>query len=268
MAEGNAQSLGLEPQQLAVPDPVDVCPPMAGNGSVDGSTTSGLPEELRAARDTGYEGSRPEVRAMVPPQAERVLDLGCSSGVLGWSLKREQGVRTVVGVELEPAYAEDARKRLDDVHCLDLNDLPRRSDVLSALGRFDCIVAADVLEHLVEPWAVLDAAIETLKPGGALVVSLPNVRHWSVLRALIVQGTWPRADEGGIFDSTHLRWFALRDAIEMIEAAGLRVDAVEALYWHRRLLRPLAPLLRALDATRIREFLAPQFLIRALLDPR
>jgi hypothetical protein len=54
----------------------------------------------------------------------------------------------------------------------------------------------------------------------------------------------------------------------MIEAAGLRVDAVEALYWHRRLLRPLAPLLRALDATRIREFLAPQFLIRALLDPR
>ena len=240
---------------------------MISSGSVDRSTTSGLSEQLRAARDMGYEGSRPEVRALVPPQAERVLDLGCSSGALGWSLKREQGVRTVVGVEREPAYAEDARKKLDDVHCLDLNDLPHRGDVLMALGRFDCIVAADVLEHLVEPWAVLDAAVETLKPGGAVVVSLPNVRHWSVLRALIVQGTWPRKDEGGIFDSTHLRWFALRDAIGMIEAAGLRVELIRPLYWHGRLLRPLAPVLRALDATRLWEFLAPQFLIRALLDP-
>ena len=205
---------------------------------------------------------------MVPPQAERVLDLGCSSGVLGSRLKDEQGVRTVVGIELDPGYAEDARKRLDDVHCLDLNDLPGRDDVLMALGRFDCIVAADVLEHLVKPWAVLEAAVETLEPGGSVVVSLPNVRHWSVLRALLLQGTWPRADEGGIFDSTHLRWFALRDAIEMIEAAGLRIEAVRPLHWHRRLLRPLSPILRALDATRFREFFAPQFLIRARLDPK
>jgi methionine biosynthesis protein MetW len=204
---------------------------------------------------------------MVPPQAARVLDLGCSSGVLGSCLKEEQGVPTVVGIELDPAYAEDARERLDDVHCLDLNDLPRRDDVLMALGRFDCIVAADVLEHLVNPWDVLETAVETLEPGGSVVVSLPNVRHWSVLRALLIRGTWPRADEGGIFDSTHLRWFALRDAIEMIEAAGLTVEAVHLLHWRRRLLRPLAPILSALDATPLREFLAPQFLIRALLDP-
>ena len=231
------------------------------------STPSVSFPRLRAARGAGYEGSRPEVRGMVPPQAARVLDLGCSSGVLGSCLKEEQGVPTVVGIELDPAYAEDARERLDDVHCLDLNDLPRRDDVLMALGRFDCIVAADVLEHLVNPWDVLETAVETLEPGGSVVVSLPNVRHWSVLRALLIQGTWPRADEGGIFDSTHLRWFALRDAIEMIEAAGLTVDAVHLLHWRRRLLLPLAPILSALDATPLREFLAPQFLIRALLDP-
>ena len=111
---------------------------------------------------------------MVPPQAARVLDLGCSSGVLGSCLKEEQGVPTVVGIELDPAYAEDARERLDDVHCLDLNDLPRRDDVLMALGRFDCIVAADVLEHLVNPWDVLETAVETLEPGGSVVVSLPT----------------------------------------------------------------------------------------------
>ena len=48
-------------------------------------------------------------------------------------------MRSIVGIELDPAYAEDARRRLDDVHCLDLNDLPRRGHVLMALGRFDCI---------------------------------------------------------------------------------------------------------------------------------
>ena len=108
MAEGNAQSLGLESQEIAVTDPVAVGSPVISSGSVDRYTTSGLSEQLRAARDMGYEGSRPEVRELVPPQAERVLDLGCSSGALGWCLKREQGVRTVVGVEREPAYAEDA----------------------------------------------------------------------------------------------------------------------------------------------------------------
>jgi trans-aconitate methyltransferase len=263
----DAQTLGLKHRKIAATDDsVDVRPHTVGRAQARRSTSSGLSAQLRAGRVAGYEGSRPEVRALVPPQAVRVLDLGCSSGMLGWRLKEEQGVRSVAGIELEPAYAEDARTRLDEVHCLDLNDLPRRRDVLAALGQFDCIVAADVLEHLVEPWAVLDAAVQTLNPGGALVVSLPNVRHWSVLRALLVQGTWPRADEGGIFDSSHLRWFALRDATEMIEAAGLRIESVHPLHWYRRLLRPLSPIVRALDTTRLREFLAPQFLIRARLD--
>ena len=146
MAEGNAQSLGLESQEIAVTDPVAVGSPVISSGSVDRSTTSGLSEQLRAARDVGYEGSRPEVRALVPPQAERV-SISAAHPAHWAGPQAEQGVRTVVGVEREPAYAEDARKKLDDVHCLDLNDLPHRGDVLMALGRFDCIVAADVLEH-------------------------------------------------------------------------------------------------------------------------
>jgi SAM-dependent methyltransferase len=263
MAEGSSQRLSTDPQGTVVADRVSpgAAEPNGHPGSPAAASRSS--PRLRAARNAGYEGTRPEVRAMVPAQSARVLDLGCSSGVLGSSLKREQGVRTVVGVELDPVYADDARRRLDEVHCLDLNDLPGRRDLLTALGRFDCIVAADVLEHLVEPWAVLGAVAETLEPGGSVVVSLPNVRHWSVLRALLLRGSWPRADEGGIFDSTHLRWFTPRDAVDMIEAAGLSVETVRPLHWRRRLLRPLSPLLRALDATPLREFLAPQFLIRA-----
>ena len=95
----------------------------------------------------------------------------------------------------------------------------------SDLGRFDCIVAADVLEHLADPWTALREACGLLEPGGTVVVSLPNVRFFEVFWELGVRGRWPRRDHG-IFDATHLRWFTLRDARDLLEGAGLRVDEV------------------------------------------
>ena len=50
------------------------------------------------------------------------------------------------------------------------------------------------------------------------MVSLPNVRHWETFWQLGRRGTWPRRDVG-IFDRTHLRWFTLRDAYAMLDAA-------------------------------------------------
>ena len=178
------------------------------------------------ARVHAYEGARPELRALVPPDARRVLDLGCASGALGATLAAE-----VVGVERDPDRARTARTRLAAVVEAELETLD-----LAALGTFDCVVAGDVLEHLVDPWAVLARAAATLRPGGAAVVSLPNVRYWETFWALGARGTWPRRREG-IFDATHLRWFTLADAHALVRGAGLEVTAVR-----RRLrLRPTGP---------------------------
>ena len=153
-----------------------------------------------------------------------MLDLGCAAGGLAKLLKA-RGPVEVVGVELDATYAEAASAHCDRVVQADAEALARREDLEAELGRFDCLVAADVLEHLVDPWSALSAYARLLEPGGAAVVSLPNVAHWSTYAAL-VSGSWPRRPEG-IHDATHLRWFTLRDARELVEQAGLTVATVD-----------------------------------------
>jgi SAM-dependent methyltransferase len=176
----------------------------------------------RQARAHAYENARPEVAALVPPGARRVLDLGCASGALGAALKARQ-VCEVVGVEIDPAYARDAEARLDRVICADVT-------TAEADGPFDCLIAADVLEHVVDPWAVLARHAALLEPGGVAVISLPNARHWEVFVELGLRGTFPRRP-AGIFDATHLRWFTLRDARDLLLQAGLAPHAVTRRGW-------------------------------------
>jgi 2-polyprenyl-3-methyl-5-hydroxy-6-metoxy-1,4-benzoquinol methylase len=167
-------------------------------------------------RALAYQTPRPEIARHVPTTARRVLDLGCATGGLATLLP---GVE-VVGIERNRDYAAAAERHCARVICADVETLDP-----TGLGRFDCIVAADVLEHLVDPWSTLRAYAALLKPGGTAVVSLPNVAHWSTYAALI-KGSWPRNPEG-IHDATHLRWFTLRDARELLAQAGLTVSAVE-----------------------------------------
>jgi len=176
--------------------------------------------DLRERRAAAYENPRPDVRRLVPEADRRILDLGCSSGALGAALRAERGAE-VVGVEADPVYAERAAAVLDRVVHADLEDV----DLWTATAGegFECIVAADVLEHLRDPWLVLDRAVGLLAPGGSVVVSLPNVRFFWALGRLLARDRWPRDDEG-IFDATHLRWFAAPDARELVESAGLRVE--------------------------------------------
>ena len=176
--------------------------------------------DVRAVRAHAYENPRPEVVALVPPAARRVLDLGCSSGALGAAVKARQPAE-VVGIEIDPAYVRDATPRLDRVICAPLEDVDT-----TGLGTFDCLVAADVLEHLADPWTQLARFAALLEPGGRAVVSLPNVRHWETFWQLGRRGTWPTRSQG-IFDRTHLRWFTLFDAHGLFERAGLEVEQVE-----------------------------------------
>jgi 2-polyprenyl-3-methyl-5-hydroxy-6-metoxy-1,4-benzoquinol methylase len=177
--------------------------------------------EQRALRAAAYERARPEILDHVPATARRVLDLGCATGTTGAALKARQDAH-VTGIELEPEYAREAATRLDHVI---------EGDVATAAveGRFDTLIAADILEHLVDPWSTLRRYAALLEPGATVVVSLPNVGHWSTY-AHLARGSWPRKPEG-IFDATHLRWFTLADARELLAQAGLTPHTVVRRGW-------------------------------------
>lgn len=152
---------------------------------------------------------------------KRVLDLGCASGALAEQLTA-LGCQ-VVGVERDAEAAEAAL-----VHCqrvvvcdLDRDDL----DVLSALGEFDVVVAADVLEHLSDPGRLLQRLTTMLPEGGYLVTSIPNVAHGSVRLALL-DGRFPYADLG-LLDDTHLRFYTRQSMTQLLAESGFAIAYVE-----------------------------------------
>ena len=173
-----------------------------------------------AAPDPFYFGHvRPEVIALVPVTAQRVLDIGCGAGRLGEAIKQRQKA-TVSGIELDAAAAAAARLRLDHVWAGDVEQL----DVTILPGSFDAIVCADVLEHLREPERLLKQAREWLSPDGYFIASIPNVRHHSVIRSLL-QGNWTY-ESAGLLDRTHLRFFTRREIEKLFHRAGFAVEGM------------------------------------------
>jgi 2-polyprenyl-3-methyl-5-hydroxy-6-metoxy-1,4-benzoquinol methylase len=165
-----------------------------------------------------YANPRPEVTPLVPPDAHRVLDVGCSTGHLGAAL-RAKG-HSVTGIEADPMLAAEARERLDTVVEADVETLVARG--VDPGGPFDCVVCADVLEHLRDPWAVVAWAEGLLAPGGSLVVSVPNIRHLQTLWNVVVRRRWPYRSVG-IFDRTHLRFFARENLQELLSGTSLEI---------------------------------------------
>jgi SAM-dependent methyltransferase len=167
--------------------------------------------------DDGYfEHTRPELRALVPATARRVLDVGCGGGALGAVLKAERDCE-LVGVEAFAEAAARARTRLDDVLELDLDALEA---LPPASGSFDAMIFGDVLEHLRDPRRLLAALLPSLAPEGTLVFSIPNVRHWSVVCPLLVNGQWEYTD-AGLLDRTHVHFFTLREFLALLGDLGL-----------------------------------------------
>jgi len=154
------------------------------------------------------------LRSFIPDGA-RILDVGCGTG---GSTRTMTAGKTdqVVCVEPDPMRAAAARDRGFEVYC-DVFD----EQFASKHGKFDAIVFGDILEHLSDPAKAVALAHDCLSPDGAILVSVPNVAHWTI-RVKLLFGrfdytTW------GLMDATHLRWFTRRTLTSMLERQGFRI---------------------------------------------
>ncbi|RMI13260.1 class I SAM-dependent methyltransferase [Cellulomonas triticagri] len=158
--------------------------------------------------------SHAQVLSLVPAGSE-VLDVGCATGYLAEALVA-RGC-TVSGIEYDPEAAEKARPHLDHLVVGDLSTM----DVAAEFeGRtYDVLVFADVLEHVAEPAEVLRGLLALLRPGGSVVMSIPNVAHGS-LRLALLQGRW-QYTKVGLLDRTHIRFFTRKSVLELLDETGL-----------------------------------------------
>ena len=152
----------------------------------------------------------------------RALDLGCSTGAFGERLKQRFPAAHVTGIEASRAAAERAARRLDRVVNARLEDAD-----FASLGRFDVVIAGDVLEHLVNPWRTLERVRPLIAAGGRLLASVPNVRNLQVIADLLMNGRW-NYDERGLLDITHLRFFAFEDIRALFEDTGYVLESFRA----------------------------------------
>jgi methionine biosynthesis protein MetW len=170
---------------------------------------------------------RTDVLALVPEGAQRVLSLGCGGGRTEAELVKRGA--SVLGIEPHEPAARAAEQRGLEMLVGDAD-----STVGALAGReFDCLIYADVLEHIRDPEAVLEAHVPLLKPGGSVIISVPNFRHYSVLKHIFIKGEPPYTD-AGIFDRTHVRLTTRKLIRRWVEGAGLRIQRVELRAWRRR----------------------------------
>jgi 2-polyprenyl-3-methyl-5-hydroxy-6-metoxy-1,4-benzoquinol methylase len=187
-----------------------------------GKAPGGWDERGYGAKPPGYfEGVREDYIAELPvnPQV-RILEIGCGDGGTGYLALKERKCGEYCGVELLSSAAERAKERISEVVVGDVEEiaLPWSS------SSFDVLILSEVLEHLVDPWAVLKKLWPLLKPGAIVFASSPNVSNHRVIRMLI-RGDWNLTDMGRM-DKTHLRWFTPRSYAALFTSCGYVVDSV------------------------------------------
>ncbi len=154
---------------------------------------------------------------------KRVLEIGAGPGSITKHLQAA-GDCKVVALEID----EDAIARLtpycEKVYQADLNDTSW-PDLLSEDGKFDVIVAADVLEHVYDPWNTLALMMGLLEEGGNIVISLPHVGHSAVAACLLDEDFDYR--DWGLLDRTHIRFFGLKNMQSLFNKSGLHIKEAQ-----------------------------------------
>ncbi|HXO21325.1 MAG TPA: class I SAM-dependent methyltransferase [Thermoanaerobaculia bacterium] len=160
-----------------------------------------------------YGEVRRDVAPFIPPGTRRVLEIGCGRGLTGEFLQRTFGCQ-VTGVEMNSVIAREAAGRLHAVLAGDVQKLALgQSD-----GGFDVVLALELVEHLPEAERFLSRALELVRPGGRVVLSIPNVGHYAIVDDLLA-GRWDYLPVG-LLCYTHFRFFTRHTLADWLRRCG------------------------------------------------
>jgi len=156
------------------------------------------------------------------PKGSRVLEFGPATGFMSRYLRDELNC-SVTGFEYSPEAAAQASSFCEQMI---VGDVEEASLWKSLHPPYDVVIFADVLEHLREPQSVLARCREILSEDGRLLISIPNIAHWTIRWGLL-RGNFDYTS-CGILDNTHLKFFTKKTLMEMIQAAGFVVEEMKS----------------------------------------
>jgi 2-polyprenyl-3-methyl-5-hydroxy-6-metoxy-1,4-benzoquinol methylase len=169
-----------------------------------------------------YSVQREEMLQFIPGPAQKILDVGCGIGAFAAQLASKD--REIWGVEIDPESASEASKHLFRV----LNGKIETEIANLPDNYFDAIVFNDVLEHLYDPWDVIEKIKHKLTKGGNLICSIPNVRYIRNLGHLLFDRDWHYSDSG-ILDSTHVRFFTKKSMYRLMKDSGYTILKIKGI---------------------------------------
>lgn len=159
---------------------------------------------------------------LVPPNSQRILEIGCSDGALGFALKNREDLKQcfIAGIELSPDQAKRAGEVLNEVHAADAEIF----DYAVFRESFDVLIFADSLEHMKDPSKLLDRISPVLNPQATVLISVPNLRHLYVMD-LLLNGKWDYT-ERGLLDKTHHHFFTLRTITALLQEKKFNIQKI------------------------------------------
>ena len=174
---------------------------------------------------TYFEGINETLPGILRSPPRRALELGCANARLGEFLKKRHPGVHYTGIEMNESAAAIARTRIDRVIVSRIEDIDFDREGIPA-GSIDTFIAGDVLEHMYDPWRALARVRPLLSPDAQVAISLPNVRNLHVLDVLANEGSWKYATHG-LLDITHIRFFAFRDCLRLLDETGYALQDVK-----------------------------------------
>lgn len=153
--------------------------------------------------------------SMVKPDS-KVLDIGCATGYFAKELSKQDC--ETWGVDQDKMALKKASQYCKKVFATNLDDM---KPLPFPEKYFDYVLLLDVIEHLTHPEILMEEIKKYLKPGGRIVVSVPNIAHASI-RWMLLLGNF-QYSETGILDRTHVHFYTQKGILDAIKKFGFKV---------------------------------------------